>query len=146
MRISHRKIIIASSPLFAPSFASQDRPRVSGAPQTLEEMSLGVERGFPEVAHLRAGDLAERLAGPQTIPFFGVREIAEFDVSHLRRAERMAPSAQVLRAPAQICDCVSGAVIVCYCSVGQRSSRLASRVQQALFAHEVCPFVICAVA
>lgn len=144
--MSHRQIIIASSALFAPSFASQDRSWLSGAPQTLEEMSLGVERGFPEVAHLRSGDLVERLAGPETIPFFGVREIAELDVSHLRRAERMAPSAQAPRAPAQIGDCVSGAVIVCHCSVRQRSSRLASRVQQAHLLTGRAPFAICAVA
>lgn len=130
----HKRQIIATAAALWVQGATQVSalPLVLGPPRTLEEMARRVEHDFPEVAQLTTGELAAQLAGAETIRLFDVRERAEFDVSHLSGAERIGPDISTAAALAQIGARAEGAVLVFYCSVGQRRSRLAFRTQHAL--------------
>ena len=135
MRMRRRQLIAVCGALWAQGAASAAaQPFVLGPPDTLEETARRVEREFPDVAHVRPDHLSARLGGAETVLLLDVRETAEFDVSHLSGAERVAPEISSARALAQIGERADGAALVFYCSVGQRSSRLASRTQRALAA------------
>lgn len=101
-------------------------------PRSLEAIARRLERDYPNLDHLRPEVLASHLAMSNEVRLFDVREADEFAVSHLRNAERLSPAASPTAALRQIGADVSGRRVVFYCSVGQRSSRMADRVQDAL--------------
>ena len=61
---------------------------------------------------------------------FDVRRQREFDVSHLRGAMRVDPDLSSAEFMTLYGDLASGKSLVFYCSVGERSSALASRVRK----------------
>lgn len=124
MRLRRRQVIAACGAFCMLAPTARAQTLTLGPPRTLEEMARRVETEFPSVAHLRIGELVPRSGGAW---LFDVRERAEFDVSHLSGAERMAPNISTSAALRQIGARAEGAVIIFYCSVGQRSSRLAAR-------------------
>lgn len=86
-----------------------------------------IARNFPGVPQWTAEQAAARLADAQVLD---VREPAEYAVSHLPGARRVAPDADAA-ALARTLD--PARPVVVYCSVGWRSSALAQRLQAAGF-------------
>ncbi|MDQ2658906.1 MAG: rhodanese-like domain-containing protein [Verrucomicrobiota bacterium] len=91
-----------------------------------------IHREFPDVPRITTAELADWLHDPaRPAPLLlDVRTPAEFEVSHLKNAERIAP------------DALASAVhqpkdrpIVTYCSVGYRSGGLAEKLRGAGFTH-----------
>ncbi|NEQ30478.1 MAG: rhodanese-like domain-containing protein [Leptolyngbya sp. SIO4C5] len=80
---------------------------------------------FPQVAHLSAAELAQRLQTDSPILLLDTRTASEFAVSHLKDA-RHAPTVQAAMQQAPAPDFL----IVTYCSVGYRSSRLTQQLQR----------------
>jgi len=84
---------------------------------------------FPTVKWITTQKLARWLADPlRTQPIIlDARSEAEYDLSHLNKAQRIDPKlpdlSPLLKSPDQ--------PIVVYCSVGYRSARIAERLQQA---------------
>lgn len=101
-------------------------------PRSLETIARRLERDYPGLDHLRPEILASQLRAPDSLRLYDVREADEFAVSHLPNAERLSPAAPARAALRQIGGDVAGRRFVFYCSVGQRSSRMADRVQAAL--------------
>lgn len=102
-------------------------------PSSLEEVELDVDRSFPDVGHLTPAALAARLARDDAmIVLLDVREPAEFAVSHLAGAARVDPNASATEIVRLVGTRARGQAVILYCSVGQRSSRLARRAQSAL--------------
>lgn len=132
MRLRRRQIIAACGAFCMLAPTARAQALALGPPRTLEEMARRVETEFPNVAHLRVGELAARSGAVERLWLFDVRESDEFDVSHLNGAARMAPNIGSAAALRQIGVRAEGAVVVFYCSVGQRSSRLAARTQRGL--------------
>ena len=93
---------------------------------------------FPALDHIDPGKVDAMIkAGPQAgtpVLIFDVREESEFAVSRLPGARRVAPNAD----PAQFVNDISaeakGKEVVFYCSVGKRSSTLASKAASGLTA------------
>jgi rhodanese-related sulfurtransferase len=83
---------------------------------------------FPEVKRITTSDLAAWLADTGRTPpvLLDVRERAEFDVSHLRNARHVQPSAS-----ASAIHLPKDQPIVTYCSVGYRSGGFADKLRQA---------------
>lgn len=101
-------------------------------PRSLETVAHRLERDYPRLDHLRPEILASHLSAPDNLRLYDVREADEFAVSRLRDAARLSPAASPRAALRQIGGDISGRSFIFYCSVGQRSSRIADRVQDAL--------------
>lgn len=101
-------------------------------PQSLEAMALRIERAFPRVRQAPPAVVAQFLASPSAFLLLDVRERDEFDVSHVPGAERLSPHASQSQALAQIDARAGDRVVIFYCSVGQRSSRMADQIGPAL--------------
>ncbi len=102
----------------------------SGPTNGLEEMKSVVRSRFPEVPQLQTAELADWLANPHREPPFllDVRTEPEFKVSHLPGAVRVDPSAKGIQLRPFLDH---HRPIVVYCSVGYRSSDLATRLRAA---------------
>ncbi|GAA0465767.1 rhodanese-like domain-containing protein [Parasphingorhabdus litoris] len=102
----------------------------SGDDSGLAKVHDGIESQFTEVSHID-GDGLSALNQENTI-LFDVREAPEFSVSHLKGAIHVDPGMSEQDFIQQYADLSKGKTAIFYCSVGQRSSDLANRVQKAL--------------
>ncbi|MGI9088888.1 MAG: rhodanese-like domain-containing protein [Chthoniobacterales bacterium] len=89
-----------------------------------------IRHDFPGVKRITTDELAAWLADKQRPAplLLDVRTAAEYDVSHLQNAERIAPDA-----PASAVEQPKDRAIVTYCSVGYRSGGLAKKLRDAGF-------------
>lgn len=102
----------------------------SGATNGLEEMKAVVRSRFPDVPQLQPAELASWLADTNRIQpvLIDVRTETEYRVSHLRGAIRISPSATGQELEPIVAQ---SRPLVVYCSVGYRSSALATRLRKA---------------
>lgn len=104
-------------------------------PFTLDVVMQKVRRDYSDVGHISAKALVDMVQREENVLLIDVRERAEYSVSHLAGAVRADPdmsrSTFLDRFAAEARD----KVVVLYCSVGVRSSKLARRVQEALEAN-----------
>ncbi|MFM7100362.1 MAG: rhodanese-like domain-containing protein [Verrucomicrobiota bacterium] len=95
----------------------------------LEHWKKTVRTRFPEVRQLSVAELAAWLADTNRVPpqLLDVRTAPEFAVSHLPGARQVDPRSP---APDLLRSLDRTRPVVVYCSVGWRSSDLATRLQQ----------------
>ena len=88
-----------------------------------------MRKTYPDVQAISTGDLASWLASPKDAKpvIFDVRTEAEFAVSHLIGAHRIAPGAELK--PDELPDDRRRSIVV-YCSTGERSAAFARRLQR----------------
>lgn len=88
-----------------------------------------ISANFPDVPTISTDALAKRLEGPaKTRPvLLDARTAEEYAVSHLPTARRVDPDATSFP---ELDTLTRDASIVVYCSVGYRSARIASRLQE----------------
>lgn len=123
-----KKISIAlllCSPLIAASYLWLDSDGFD-----LAKVHDGIELQFTEVNHVDGDGLS--VIGQENIILFDVREPSEFTVSHLKDAIRIDPDISTQSFAEEFSNISKGKTVIFYCSVGQRSSDLANRVQGAL--------------
>lgn len=125
---------IAAGFVSATPAAAQGLADLLWPPNSLEEVALRIERDYRNLSHLRTESLVARLGAAEPMRLYDVREVEEFNVSRLRGAQRLSPSASSTEAVRQIGDDPAGQDLVFYCSVGRRSSRMAERLQDVLLA------------
>lgn len=118
--------------LSAPAAHAQSWRYVLVPPTSLAQVERDVERQFSEIGHLATATLAERIGQGAPIILYDVREEAEFAVSHLNGALRLEPGLTHAAALQTIGARTRGRTAVFYCAVGQRSSRMARQVRNAL--------------
>lgn len=94
----------------------------------LNEIHSEIRDRYPRVQHIDAGQLTE--TADSEFVLFDVREQKEFDVSHIPNAIRIPPRMSAEAFFAQFGDQVADKTIILYCSVGERSSRFARRLQR----------------
>jgi rhodanese-related sulfurtransferase len=85
---------------------------------------------YPSVSHISAQQLSTLTKAD--VVLFDVREMKEFDVSHLDGAYQVSPSISAKTLMTEFDVDWSGKTVVFYCSVGRRSSILAERLQSGL--------------
>lgn len=99
---------------------------------TLAAVETDVAKRFPMVMQLALPDFDAKLKSAAPPLLIDVRDDAEYSVSHLAGAERVAPDAPVAGVIAKLATQVPGRDVVFYCSVGMRSSVMALETQDAL--------------
>ncbi len=123
-------VLLVAAPLRAagPS-SSGSEPAPSNRSAGWDAMLALVRERFPKVPQVSTSELAawrNNSVRPQP-QLLDAREPAEFEVSHLPGAIRVAPDATAKAILAMI---EPGRPVVVYCSVGYRSSRLAARLME----------------
>ena len=94
--------------------------------KTLEGIHQSIESRYVNVRHITAEQLQARNADSYVI--FDVRDRAEFEVSHIANAVHIDPDMSGIAFEQKYGQMVEGRDIIYYCSVGERSSRMAQRV------------------
>ncbi len=83
---------------------------------------------FDTIEHVSPATLAQWRAGPRDLIVLDVRSADEYAVGHIPGAVRIPPGAPAAEVMARIEGPITGSTVVAYCSVGQRSSLLATEV------------------
>lgn len=97
------------------------------AKSDLAAVEAKVAAEFPTLNHMQPDALAAMVGAGQPVMIFDVREEAEYAVSHLAGATRVAPNTDPAAFVASIAAGAKGKSVVFYCSVGMRSSKLGSK-------------------
>ena len=92
----------------------------------LEEFHSGLTERYPDVSHVSPDELLNIL--PDDTVLFDVREVVEFEVSHIKGAIQVSPSIWASSFVRKYGSQLKDKKVIFYCSVGERSSRLAQRV------------------
>ena len=123
MKLSRLKLWLVAPLVFV---ASTLPVRCESLPWKVVNAKIRTE--FPGVLRIRTAELAEWLADEkrQMPILLDVRTAAEFEVSHLRDAQNVAPDS-----PASAIKLAKDQPIVTYCSIGYRSGGFAERLRQA---------------
>lgn len=102
---------------------------VAGA-TSLSRIGELIEREYVNVKQIDIGEFS-RLPASDVI-VFDVREQEEFSVSHLSNAIQLAPNISAQEFEQRFGDHIADKTAVFYCSVGRRSSKLASELEDVL--------------
>lgn len=105
----------------------------AAAETTLQTAIADVAKRYPRVLRISSDELS-RATQADNVALFDVRSQAEYDVSHLRSAVRVDADTTAETFASRFGPSVSGKIVVFYCSVGSRSSRLADRLSAKLTA------------
>lgn len=92
----------------------------------MERIHASIEESHEGVEHIAADDFMK--LKPSEVALFDVREVEEFEVSHLPGAIQVSPEITAAEFEAQFGEALNGKTAIFYCSVGVRSSILAERV------------------
>jgi len=92
----------------------------------LDRFHVNLMQRYGDVRHLSTDELAAM--NPEDVVLFDVRDQSEYDVSRIDGAIRVSPSISAPDFLDDHADALRGKTAVFYCSVGERSSRLAQRV------------------
>ncbi|MFN3867966.1 MAG: rhodanese-like domain-containing protein [Hyphomicrobiaceae bacterium] len=110
-------------------------PSAAAEPDTgLGKLEAEVARDYPAVPHVTPAEFASRLPMPDDLLLLDARAPTEVGVSRLPGAEQVDPEISVEDFIARFGDRAKGRDVVIYCSVGVRSSKLATRVREAMLA------------
>ena len=122
--------------LSAPPAAAQ---WFSSTPTPLPEIEETVAERHDDIAHIEPEEFVKMQAAGDEFILLDVREKGEFDVSHIPGAIQIDPGARATDVQALLANAGADAdtPVVVYCSVGRRSSRLGSRVVDALDGRKV---------
>ena len=92
----------------------------------LDAFHAGLKERYPQVSHVSPHDL-ERMPHDDLV-IFDVRETDEYNVSRIDGAIRVSPGVRASTFLQEHAEKLEGKTVVLYCSVGERSSRLAERI------------------
>ena len=99
---------------------------VAFAQTDLERIHEKLIKKYQNVEHISSAEFSS--IDVDDLVIFDVRKEKEFAVSHIEGSIRIDPDTKAEEFAAQYADQLEGKTVVFYCSVGRRSSALASRV------------------
>jgi len=106
---------------------------IAGGQASMVLLERKLERQFPDVLNMIPEQFeALRAERPNGVIVLDVREPQEFTVSHLPGAVRVDPNISTADFINTFASKLKGKTVILYCSVGYRSSKLASQIQQSL--------------
>ena len=97
----------------------------------LDRVVASVQKRYTKIGHISPHELLLQMRAGADLVLIDTREAEEYAVSHLARAERLDPNAWVWAFKERFGHRVAGKTVVFYCSVGERSSRMAEHVLDA---------------
>lgn len=95
----------------------------------LEKIHKIIKSDYQSVSHISASQFLN--LDPRDVVVFDVREVDEFDVSHIDGAIQVMPDIEAAEFIDEYGELLDGKRVIFYCSVGRRSSDLASRLGSA---------------
>ncbi len=105
----------------------------AGGQLRLEQLQSEYRQSFPRVGHMLPDELQTLLAAQRDdVMVLDVREPYEYAVSHIPGAERIDPSSWPSAIVQRLGPRAAGKTVVLYCSVGYRSSKLATAIRDEL--------------
>ncbi len=107
-------------------------PSIAGAKDDLTAVEAKIATEFPSLDHLDPHAFDAMVKAGTPVMLFDVREENEFAVSRLPGARRIAPNSDPAQFVKDIAAEAKGKQVVFYCSVGKRSSTLASKAAAGL--------------
>ena len=125
-----RRLGLAVAAVIAAGAASQ--PAEAGGQQRLARLEAAISREHATIDHIAPEGLASLLEVPGRVLVIDVREETEYRIGHIEGAIRVSPDEPADAVIARIGPLVRGKVVVAYCAVGLRSSRLVERMHQML--------------
>ena len=134
MTPSFKKLSIGASLIFG--FASIVATlSISGTISDQENSALSAKhekimQDFPGIAHISSDELQHIETNKALI--FDIRKTDEYNVSHIAGAILVSPKMSANSFLEKYNDAAKGKTVIFYCSVGQRSSIFANRVQDGL--------------
>ena len=134
MTPSFKKLSIGASLIFG--FASIVATlSISGTIPAQENSALSAKhekimQDFPGIAHISSDELQHIETNKALI--FDIRKTDEYNVSHIAGAILVSPKMSANSFLEKYNDAAKGKTVIFYCSVGQRSSIFANRVQDGL--------------
>jgi len=96
--------------------------------EKLLDFQISLEKRYPTVQHLSTADF-DKIKN-ENVVVFDVRSEEEFAVSHIDGATPISPKMSKKEFVSRYQDIIKGKTIVFYCSVGERSSKMAERVTE----------------
>jgi len=96
----------------------------------LERIHQKLIKKYDNVDHISSTEFSE--LNSQDLVIFDVRKEKEFAVSHIDGSIRLDPNTNADEFAAQYAQELKGKTVIFYCSVGRRSSAMASRVETVL--------------
>ena len=97
----------------------------------LQSVHSSIKSDFKDVSHLSQAEFLA-LKSDGNILLFDVREKAEYEVSHIKGAYHLEPNTQTTDFLNKYQSLLNGKKVIFYCSVGVRSSQMATKLQQSL--------------
>ena len=134
MAIKSLLIALVVSTMVA-SLSMADTKNAKTAIQAVDKFHQGVVKRYPTVEHISTKQLAQMPR--ESVLLFDVREATEFNVSHLAHAIRVDPDINPGTFLTQHSHKMHGKTIIFYCSLGERSSKLAQAVLDTAAATDV---------
>lgn len=104
----------------------------SAEPSKLQVIDADLRETFSDIGHLTTGELANRETSTADIILVDVRTEKEYAVGRIDGAIRISPRASAAEIIEALGEEAEGKDVIFYCSVGVRSSRLASRANSEL--------------
>lgn len=104
----------------------------SASAADLDALADDIAGRFDSIEHVSPATLADWREGGRELILLDVRSAEEYAVGRIPGAIRIPPGAAAAEVMARIDGPITGATVVAYCSVGQRSSLLATKVHQEL--------------
>lgn len=95
---------------------------------TLTSVHHFIEQKYPNVSHIDIATVLDK----NDVMYFDVREIGEYDVSHINDAIHVSPSISNKEFVHAYKHLLNNKTLIFYCSVGRRSSELIRRLQHEL--------------
>lgn len=112
--------------LLSLSVCSKNHTQDAPSQNELQVFHTKLEKRYPEVEHISGGELITLLENSHSeVILFDVRKLDEFNVSHLQSAIRISPDIKIDVFLERYRANLKNKKVVFYCSVGERSSKLA---------------------
>lgn len=121
-------VAILATQMMPPDRSSANANEAKAA---LAATTADVAKRWPTLAHVSSKTVADKI-GQDDLVLIDARSDEEFAVSHLTGAHNVAPAITEAAFMSRFGDDVAGKDVVFYCSVGVRSSKLATRVAKLL--------------
>lgn len=101
---------------------------------TLQSVHQNIISDYKNLSHIKRGQLETLLAekDQSQLLILDVRQQDEFAVSHIKGAIRLAPNSWQSTFMQKFGDQLAGKTVIFYCSVGVRSSKMASALEEDL--------------
>ena len=124
-------LVVALTTAAVGLLASGSLVRAEGQ-QSLNDLEAGIARDFRDVTHLTPEQFEAAMKTPEKVLLLDARPDGEVGVSRLPGAIPVDPDIDAEAFVTRFGDLARGRDVVIYCSVGVRSSKLASRVRSTL--------------